>query len=336
MKEKESLILCRLLKKIAPSIGATVLAEPEWGLVGQVTLKNGKRLYFRYNSLDLNPMASAEIARDKDYANFFMSSMGYPIIPCSRTFFSKHWGNVIGVTDRGIHASYLYAKSIGFPVIVKPNSSCQGQGVTMVYNKKELYSAIKAIFVYDKIALVQKPVYGKDYRIVVLDDKIISAYERIPLGIVGDGTSSIEQLLDEKQKLFIASGRDTKIRTADPRIMMKLRRQGLTFESVLAKGQKFYLLDNANLSTGGDSVDVTSKIHPQFKQIAVKLTADMGLRLCGVDIIVVNGDISQAPQEYYCLEVNASPGLDNYAKLGKAQKRIVEDLYLEVIKCLEH
>jgi D-alanine-D-alanine ligase-like ATP-grasp enzyme len=177
-------------------------------------------------------------------------------------------------------------------------------------------------------------VSGKDYRIVVLDDRIISAYERIPLSVVGDGRSSISKLLKTKQRLFVASSRDTQIHADDPRIAMKLKQQGLDFKSVLDKDKKVFLLDNANLSTGGDSVDVTDQVHPLFRHIAINLTRDMGLRLCGVDLMI-EGDISVEPDKYWVLEINSAPGLDHYAKIGSAQEKIVEDLYLEVLKHME-
>ena len=81
-------------------------------------------------------------------------------------------------------------------------------------------------------------------------------------------------------------------------------------------------------------MDVTEMVHPIFKELAVKLTRDMGLRLCGVDLMI-KGDISQSPQIYWVLEINSAPGLDHYAKIGKAQEQIVESLYLEVLKHME-
>lgn len=333
-KKKESLVLGRMLQKIAPRIGASVLMEPEWGIVGQITFKSGQHSYFRYNTLDLNPMGGSEIARDKDYSNFFMKAMGYPIVPGSKTFFSEQWGKAIGSPRRNIDAGYRHARKIGFPVIVKPNSGSQGVGVSLVHNKREFYNAVRSVFKRDRIVLVQKPVRGTDYRLVVLDKKVISAYERIPLNVVGDGKSTIGQLLKINQKQFVASSRDTQIKTDDPRIAIKLKHQGLSFRSVPVKGQKVYLLDNANLSTGGDSVDVTENVHPAFRKLAVKLTRDMGLRLCGVDLMI-EGGISQKPSSFWVLEINSAPGLDHYAKIGKAQERIVEDLYFEVLKHME-
>ncbi len=332
--KKESLVLGKLLQKIAPKIGATVILEPEWGIVGQITWKGGLHSYFRYNTLDLNPVGSSDMARDKDFSNFFMKKMGYPVVPGSKTFVSKKWGKAIGLPRRNIHAAYAYARNLGFPLIVKPNSGTQGIGVFLVHNKREFYKAMHAIFLGDRVALVQKQVHGRDYRLVVLDKKVISAYERIPLNIVGDGRSTIQQLLRKKQRQFIASSRDTRINMNDPRIKIKLAHQKQKFTSVPERGQKVYLLDNANLSTGGDSVDVTGKVHPLFVKLAVDLTRDVGLRLCGVDIIV-DRDISRMPHAYFILEINAAPGLDHYVKMGKTQERIVENLYLEVLKRME-
>lgn len=333
-RKRTSPALGRILKKIAPRVGASVLIEPVWKIAGQITFKNGRRSYFRYNILDVNPMGASEIAKDKDYANFFMKKMGYPIVPNSKTFFSDEWAKAIGSPRRNIDAAYRYAQALGFPVIVKPNSGSQGVGVALVYNKREFYRAVRVIFKRDRILLLQRPVQGKDYRLVVLDQKVISAYERIPLNVVGNGKSTVRQLLKIKQKQFIASSRDTEIKMDDPRIATKLEHQGQSFRSVPTKGQRVYLLDNANLSTGGDSTDVTEQVHQAFKKLAVKLTRDMGLRLCGVDLMV-EGDIREKPRTYWVIEINSAPGLDHYAQIGKVQEKIVEDLYLEVLKHIE-
>lgn len=330
-KKKEMLVLGKMLQKIAPKIGATIVLEPTWGIVGQITFKDGRRSYFRYNTLDLNPVGSSEVARDKDYANFFIKKLGYPVVPNSRTFFSEDWARAIHCRRRGIDAAFCHARKIGFPVIVKPNSGSQGVGVTLVHNKTEFYRAMRFIFKRDRVGLVQSQVIGKDYRVVVLDQKIISAYERIPLNVIGDGKSTIIQLLRKKQRQFIASSRDTNIKMNDPRIKEKIRRQGLSFETVPAKNQQIFLLDNANLSSGGSSIDVTKKVHPDFQKIAIAITKEMGLRLCGVDLII-QGDISQAPRTFFVIEINSAPGLDHYVQMGRAQEKIVEDLYLQVLK----
>ena len=332
MQQKaERLILGTLLQKLAPRIGAEVVLEPEWKIAGQITFRNGKKSYFRYNTLDLNPVGASDIAKDKDYANFFMHRMGYSTIK-GKTFFRKDFAKALR-SRQDIDAGYRYARRIGFPVVVKPNSGSQGSGVFLVHTKRQLLRAMRFIFKTDRVALVQKVVRGKDYRIVVLDKKVISAYERIPLSVVGDGSSSIRELLKGKQKRFTAASRDTRINVDDLRITHKLGLQNLALRSVPERGKRIYLLDNANLSSGGDAVDVTKPIHPEFKKIAVKLTRDMGLRLAGVDLMV-EGDIRRAPKKYWILEVNAAPGLDHYVKTGATQQKIVENLYLKVLKSL--
>jgi len=267
MKKNKLLYLTILVKKLAPKVGARVVVEPEWGIVAQIIYKNGVIRSLRYLSLDLNHIASSDIARDKDYAKFFMKHAGYPVAE-GQTFFEDNWARIVK-SNRTMNSAIKYAKKLGYPVIVKPNSKSQGSGVSLAWNKKELTFSLKQIFKNDKVAIIERYLPGHDYRIVVLDGEIISAYKRIPLSVLGDGKNSIISLLKQKQKKFIYSGRDTKINFNDPRIKIKLRRLGFSFKDVPEKGQQIFLLDNANLSTGGDSIDVTKKIHPEFSKIAI-------------------------------------------------------------------
>ena len=326
--------LTRLIQKLAPKVGARVVVEPEWGIVAQIIYKNGVVRSLRNYSVDLNPIASADIAKDKGYAKFFMKKKSYPVAE-GGTFFSKEWGEAIK-RQRGIPEALKYAKKLGYPVIVKPNSQSQGVKVSLVCNRGELEKALKEIFKIDRIAIVERYLPGRDYRIVVLDNEIISAYERVPLSVVGDGKSTILKLLQNKQEEFVRKGRDTKINFSDLRIKNKLKKQNLKYSSILQKTKTIFLLDNANLSTGGDSVDVTRAMHPGFRKIAIDLTKDMGLRIAGVDIMVRRGDIAQNPKNsnFYVIEINAAPGLDHYVTTGPVQKKIVEDMYLKILRAL--
>lgn len=321
-----------IFRKIAPRIGARIVMEREWKVAGQIIYKSGQRRYFRYSSLDLNTLGAAEVSKDKDFANFFMRRMGYPTVP-GLTFFAPEWAKAIS-SPRGIDAAYRYAQDSGFPVIVKPNSGSRGHGVALVHTRRDFYNAMRRIFKFDRVALVQTALTGRDYRVVVLDDKVISAYERIPLSVVGDGKSSIWKLLDKKQRSFNVNNRDTQLRMEDPRIRIKLAREHLSLESVPTRGRQIQLLENANLSAGGDAIDVTGIMHSEFRTLAVRLTKDMGLRLCGVDLLV-SGEIVNPPELYWVLEVNSAPGLDHYVRTGRAQKQIIEDMYLEVLKHME-
>src|SRR3989344_133608 len=279
-RNKKNLV-SEILRQVASKIGAQVVLDPEYGFAGQITYQSGIKRYFRASSLDLNHLGASEIARDKDYANYFMEHMGYPVIE-GKTFFSDEFAEIIR-SKRDINAGYQYALSLGLPVI---------------------------------------------------DNRVITAYERIPLSVTGDGQSSIRALLEEKQASFDKMGRDTRIKIGDYRIKLILQRKKLTLDSVVPKAEHLQLLDNANLSSGGDSIDVTEVVHPDFKKIAIDLTRDMGLRLCGVDLMI-DGDIKSPAGKYWVIEINSAPGLDNYATIGPSQAKIVEDLYLKVLKAME-
>ena len=325
-------LVSQIIESVAKRAGVTVLLEPSFRYVGQITTPSGARRYFRNTCFDLNPLGASEIAKDKDYASFFMKQMGYPVVP-GKAFYSdklcKNTGSV-----RNIDAAYRYARRIGFPVMVKPNSLSQGRGVRKAWTRTEFYSAARFALAHDKIFLVQRVVSGHDYRIVVLDDRIISAYERLPLSVIGNGRSTIAQLLRAKQRAFAKAGRDTTIDMEDNRFRIRIRRQHLTMDSIIPAGETVQLLDNANLSTGGDAIDVTDNIHPAFKEIAVRLTHDMNLRLCGVDLMI-DGLISEPPNTYWVLEINSAPGLDHYAATGQEQKEIVLALYEEVLRAMK-
>jgi len=167
----------------------------------------------------------------------------------------------------------------------------------------------------------------------VLDGEVISAYERMPLAVTGDGRSSVAKLLSAKQAAFVKEGRDTVLKPDDPRITAMLRMLKLTRRSVLEKGRSVRLLPNANLSTGGDARDVTSTLHPKWKKLAVRIARDMNLRYIGIDVMTED-ELSDVPGDYTLIEVNAAPGLDNYASIGEAQMSVVRELYRKVLLAL--
>lgn len=327
----ERLSIGAILMREAKKLGIILELEPTWRIAGQITTERGSKRYFRSMALDLNTQGSAAISSDKDYAAYFLKKLGYPV-PTGEAFYSADWCREIG-SKRNLTQALRYAKKISYPVIAKPNSKSQGKGVRLVHSPKELSKALKEIFTYDRIALVQKPIHGRDYRIVVLDGEIISAYERIPLSVVGDGRSSILSLLKRKQIEYRKVDRDTSIKIEDPRIKEKLARDRLKLSSILPKGQRVFLLDNANLSSGGDAVDVTGTLHPDWKSLSARIAHDMNLRFTGIDIMAPE-NLSESPEKYWILEVNDTPGLDHYATIGEAQKKIVENLYRKVLLAL--
>ena len=322
-----------LLVRLAPKVGVRIHIEPTYRYAGQIILPGGKKRYFRGTNFDLNPLGASEIAKDKSYAAYFLRRLGYRTIK-GQSFFSKEWCKTIE-SKRGADAAFRYARKLGFPVIVKPNSLSQGAGVCLVHDKKEFFRAVREIEKKDRVFLVQQVAYGRDYRIVVLDREVLSCYERLPLMVTGNGRFSIAALIKQKQRLFKKQGRDTIIKQDDFRIPLHLKHLGLTLQTVIPTGTRVALLDNRNLSTGGDAIDMTATIHPSFRKLAVTIVHDMGLRYCGVDLMVKE-DIQKPLRDYQIIEINAAPGIDNYARTGPTQKKNVERMYLKVLKAMSN
>lgn len=323
--------ITQCLVEMAPKIGAEVIPEPEYGFVGQILFQNGKQSLFKGSFFGLNSNGASKISSDKGYSYYFLKKMGFSI-PKTQTFFSNALNEKLTI-KRGINEGYEYAQSLGLPVIVKPNDESWGRDVAKVHNKADFFQFANTILAYSRVFLVQEFCVGKDYRIVVLDDKVHCAYERIPLSIIGDGQSTINALLQAKQMDLKESGRMSIINTTDPRMINKLQKKGLTLDSILSDNKKISLLDNANLSNGGMAIDWSDKIHPSYKTLAINITKAMGLRLCGVDIMTV--DITQPVGKYHIIEINSAPGLHNYAALGERQLKTTKELYLDILKIIE-
>ncbi|MCC6155590.1 MAG: cyanophycin synthetase [Candidatus Hydrogenedentes bacterium] len=320
-----------ILARIAPVLGARVVLEPEFGVVGQIEFKNGRKSYFWHNKFNLNSVSSAKIAQDKAYTSFFLEQFGYSV-PQTQTFFSDRFLKHID-SNRNVAAACAFAERIGWPVIVKPCRRSQGAAVNLVYDKDSFWSSAERVFQIDRTLLVQAYCPGRDYRIVTLDGDAISAYERVPLRVTGDGHSTISSLLSQLQDNFRSQGRDTVINVEDPRIGDTLRRNRLTVNSVIAAKETVSLLPVANLSCGGTTIDITECLHPSVAALAGKIADDMDLRFAGIDI--VTGDATQPLGQYTVLEVNSAPGLDHYGGSGEAHQELVDSLYLKVLRAIE-
>jgi D-alanine-D-alanine ligase-like ATP-grasp enzyme len=324
-----------LIAKIAPSMGVAVELEPEFHFAGELVFPDGRRHLFRNTNFNVNLAGSAEIAKDKGYTSFFLRKHGFRV-PDNKAFFSERLNaNLAPGRRRGIDDAVAYAKGLGFPVFVKPNNLSQGVLVTKVHDAQGLTDVAPAIFERTDVLLVERLCKGTDVRIVVLGQRVISAYERIPLAVVGDGVSDIEALIAFARDGLEQQGRpNSEIDLEDPRIDALLARQGLSRRSVLPLGAKQALLDNANLSTGGTSRDVTDNMHSSFVRIAVAASEALGLKLCGVDLMCDDISADANSQSWNIIEMNAAPGLDNYAASGAAQAARVESLYREIIAYL--
>ena len=250
-----------ILRRLAPQLGAEVVFEPEYGIVGCIRFPNGRQSYFWHNKFNLNSVASARIAQDKGYSNFFLKERGFHI-PSSAVFLEEAFRQRLR-TGNGPAAARDFAGSLGWDVFLKPLRGSGGRGIVRTCGEAEFDTALPAIFNKERKLLIQQACPGRDYRFVVLDGEVINAYQRVPLTVIGDGGSPITVLLAALQADFTASGRDTIIPVTDDRIAQQLQRNGLTPEFIPPAGMKLRLLDIANLSCGGTTRLVTPSLLPQ-------------------------------------------------------------------------
>ncbi|MDQ2806277.1 MAG: cyanophycin synthetase [Chloroflexota bacterium] len=320
-----------LLAQAGQRLGVTVELESDFGYVGRIVRPDGSSSYFRNTHFDLNGQGAADTAHDKAYCAYFLARLGYQV-PEGQTFFAPLMQQAAGVARDRV-AAYAYARQVGFPVIVKPNRGSQGRAVARVHTRRELDAALRTVFAFDPVALVQRPVPGADYRIVVLDTQVICAYRRVPLTVTGDGTATLRELLAAKHATQATAQRELTVQLDDPRIPVRLARQGLRLDHVPAAGVRVALLDNANLSAGGAATDVSAILHPSYADLAVRATHDLGLRYCGVDVLTPD-PIDAPARAPVILELNAGPGLDHYAGLGPAQLAVVAAMYEAILRAI--
>jgi D-alanine-D-alanine ligase-like ATP-grasp enzyme len=324
-----------MIADIARELGIGVEIEPIHRRVGCLIFPDGRRSYFRGLSLDLNGLASSHLARDKGWALHFLRELGYTV-PRGDAFYSAELRRRIAST-KDVDAAWAFARQLGMPVIVKPNSKSEGVGVALVATKRDFYRAMRVIFgsIHDDVALVEEVVEGRDYRIVVVDREVVSAYERRPFAIVGDGRATVAELVAARQRELELTARHAPGIT-DYRVQMFLRRQRIPADAVLPAGRLVRVLQNANLSTGGDAVDVTDRLGSDLQHLSIEIVARMGLRLAGVDMLI-RQEVDQPlrPGTVTVLELNSSPGLDNYAFAGARQYELVRAIYRKLVLALQ-
>lgn len=317
-----------ILMSVAQKIGLNIIVEPTRGMYGVILFDSGKKYYIKDINLNVNLSVSASIAKNKAATSFFLNKFGYKV-PSFTMVYSDDKCSRIKSNDT-VEEGMSYSRKIGFPVILKPNNMSQGSLVFKANNEDEYYTFISEILECCDTAQVQNFYPENDFRIVILGGKVLSAYQRIPFYVIGDGNTSVSELIDQKQQLFIQTGRDTKIINHDIRLVHKLVQQGLSLDSIPSNNEKIFLQDISNLSVGGETLDITDKIHDSFTELSVRIARDMNLNLCGIDIIT--NDITQENDgKYTIIEVNSAPGLDNYAYTGLEQELYVEKLYRDLL-----
>jgi cyanophycin synthetase len=277
-----------------------------------------------------------DIASDKTLAKQLLADAGIPVPE--------------GIVARSAQEAAEAVTALGGPVVIKPRDGSQGANVSV-----GVASAEDAAAAYDRAAsghagvIVERFVPGSDYRVLVVDGRVVAAAQVRPAAVTGDGRSEIAELVERANRdPRRGEGHSrplTKIQL-DDRAVAHLAEHGLGPRSVPATGQVVTLRRNANLSTGGTSRDVTDLIHDDVAALCCRVAAVVGLDVCGVDLRLADiaapvasvnpeGRPPQTPpvnDQAAVLEVNASPGLRMHLSPAEGRPRdvagaIIDSLY---------
>jgi cyanophycin synthetase len=317
-------------ERLGPSTGNIVDAAVARGIPYR-RLTRGSLVQFGWGSrqrriqaaeLDATSAIAESIAQDKDLTKKLLRAAGVPV--------------PLGQPVENPDTAWAVAQKIGLPVVLKPQDGNQGKGVTVnIVTREQLDVAFRNAASYGSTVMVEKFLPGHDFRLLVVGDRMVAASRRDPPQVIGDGEHSVRELVDiVNQDPRRGEGHATsltKIRFDDIAVV-RLQSQGLTPESVPARGQRVVLRNNANLSTGGTATDVTDDVHPDVAARAVAAAQTVGLHICGVDVVCETMLRPLEEQSGGIVEVNAAPGLrmhisPSYGKGRAVGVAMVDELF---------
>ena len=217
----------------------------------------------------------------------------------------------------------------GFPIVLKPLDGNHGRGITLdIQTWHEAENAYEFAKQESKMGsiIVERYYKGNDYRVLVVNGKVVAVAQRVPAHVVGNGRSTLVELVEE-------TNRDPRRGTGHENMLTRieidrqsidlLEQQGYRLDSIPKSGQICYLKATANLSTGGIAIDRTDEIHPENIWIAERAAQIIGLDIAGIDITAP--DISRPLREVdgVIVEVNAAPGLRMHIQPNEGKPRNV-------------
>lgn len=296
----------REMERLGPSTGSIVdeaiSRDIPWIRLNKsslVQLGYGKnQVRFRATMTERTNSIAVDIACNKDETKRLLQDAAIPVAK--------------GVTISNPDDLADAIKKVGYPLVFKPLDGNHGKGATINVKTDE---AAKAAFEYaqnySRKVIIERFISGYDFRILVIDHKMVAAALRVPAHVTGNGQQTVQELID-KENLDPRRGYGhenvlTEI-TVDRDTMDLLAKKDYTLESVPPKGEIVYLKSTANLSTGGTSIDVTDLVHPQNVFISERISRVIGLDICGIDIMAENLTQPLPDNGGVVLEVNAAPG----------------------------
>jgi cyanophycin synthetase len=255
-------------------------------------------------TFDCDSHLDSDFTTRKDDCKAFLATLGFPVPK----------GDIVS-TENGALA---VAREIGYPVAIKPVVGHKGIGVTAdVRDAEELQAAfkraVKAIPETDPVrVIVENSIKGADFRLLCVDGKFVSATERRPASVTGDGDSTIRELIRREnrkpERLDTPTSAMSKIQS-DEAMEMYLEEQGLSLDSVLSRDRTVSLRKVANLSAGGVSIDATRTIHPDNIVLAQDIALHFRLTCLGIDVVTETLAKSWKTGNFGIIEINAAPGI---------------------------
>jgi len=226
-------------------------------------------------------------------------------------------------------------KSLGFPLVVKPLDGNQGKGATInISTLEEAEAAFTRAQVISKRVVIERFITGSDFRALVVNFKFVAAAKRTPASVIGDGVSTIQQLIDEVNKDPRRGEGHSNILTAikvDACTLAQLAKKNYTLDSVPAKDEVVFLKETANLSTGGTAEDVTDNVHPHNKSLFERIARTIGLDICGIDIMAHDLETPIIENGGAIIEVNAAPGFRMHLEPTIGKPRNVAGAVLDML-----
>jgi D-alanine-D-alanine ligase-like ATP-grasp enzyme len=320
----------RMIMDAALELDVAVQLEPDFGYAGQLHFPSGAVRTFVGSEFDVNAAGASQVAKDKSHAVHFLGSAGMRV-PEGRAFLRDEWARTTGSANNE-DSALRYAEQLGYPVFIKPNSGSQGAGVTQAFSAREAAASIRSIVRAHRVFRVERPCVGRDLRVVVFDGVVRIAYERRPLVVIGNGTSTVRILIDQRIEVLRASGRDVLLRSSDIRVRRRLRVDGWRLSRVPEDGERVSVIDVANCALGATPLDMTDVLSSELAMLACRATAVLGLRWAGVDLLV-DGDPACAT-DAVILEVNHAPRLTHYAAHDPQQEARVRSCLRDVLRAM--
>lgn len=224
------------------------------------------------------------------------------------------------------------------PVVIKPKSTNFGLGITIFKNGIEdldtFITAVDFALKEDKDVIIEEFIEGTEYRFFVIEGETKAVLLRVPANVKGDGVHSIAELVEIKNNNPLrGDAKKTPLKKIElgQIELLQLKEQGYTASTVLENGVIANLRENSNISTGGDSIDMTDEVHNSYKELAVKITDAMMAKVSGIDLIIPDITAPATSDNYGVIEANFNPMMmmHIYPYSGKSRR-----LTLDVLKML--